>query len=55
MNSGSVLAGTDGCTCSTSTERIAIATGTRSVEKLKLRFENNDVLMALTELAMNSV
>ncbi len=55
MNSGSVLAGTEGCTCSTSTERMAIATGMRSVEKLKVRFENIEVLMALTELAMNSV
>ena len=34
---------------------MAIATGMRSVEKLKLRFEYIDVLMALTELAMNSV
>jgi len=55
MNSGSVLTGTDGCTCNTSTDFIAIATGTRSVEKLKVRLGNSDVLMALTELAMNSV
>ena len=37
------------------TDFIATAIGTRSTEKLKLRFEYIDVLMALTELAMNSV
>ena len=36
MNSGTVCTGTDGCTCITSTERIAIATGSMSVVKLNV-------------------
>src|SRR5262245_20778911 len=55
MNSGTVLAGTDGCTSITLGTTIMPATGAMSRMKLKLSFSYNVVLMAFAAVTRRSV